>query len=83
MARHSAPDQDPRVPRDGDGVMDELTIELADVIEGALIEVMGDSPLYTLAAEQAARAVRMWFRYQLQTGAAWLTPDCPTPGGSG
>lgn len=82
MASHAAPEQSPRVPRDGGGPMDEPTIELADIIEGAMFEVMGDSPLYTLAADVAARAVRMWLSYQVQTRAPWMTRDCPTPGES-
>jgi hypothetical protein len=48
--------------------MDEQTEELADVIEGALVEVGGDSRLYRVMAEHAARAAQMWIDYLLQRG---------------
>lgn len=63
---HAAP-AEPREGRDG-CPMDEQTEDLADTIENALTEVGGDSPLYRMMADHAARAVQLWIDYRLQRG---------------
>jgi hypothetical protein len=64
--KHRSPDQSRR-PADH-LPMDEQTQDLADTIEGALVDVGGDSPLYRVMADHAARAVQGWIDYMLQSG---------------
>jgi hypothetical protein len=57
----------PRKPHDG-CPMDAQTGEIAEVIETALTEIGGDSALYRIMADHAARAVQAWMDYQAQIG---------------
>jgi hypothetical protein len=59
--------------------MDDRTGELAEVIEGALEEIGGGSPLYRMMADHAARAVIFWVDYQLQAREG-PTPVTQEPG---
>jgi hypothetical protein len=69
---------EPRKATDG-CPMSEQTAELAETIETALAEVGGDSPLYRVMADHAARAVQIWIDYRLQLGTLRVITIAPEP----
>lgn len=52
---------------DGGFEMDDRTAEVADLVEEAIADVMGDAPLVRLVADHVARRVAFWVDLQLQT----------------
>ena len=67
MGQHAAPEPPPYRVND-------QTADLAECIESAMCEVIGESPLIRMLSLHAARSVQFWIDFQLQAGTLRPTP---------